>query len=180
MGSQDFWDNQINFVKSFLDNFTLGPNDTRVSAIQYNSGVTRDIDDFGLTSNSQINSQFNSISFQKIGCGTCSRIGYGYREAHRLFHHNGRRNAKKVLIAFTDGYTPHNNEATLNQAMIDLRSKNVEIFFVLVNSGTELSALANLSMHPNFINDPAKGWQTTDWNSLGAVQEAVENAICSA
>merc|ERR1711937_581810 len=178
--SAEFWNNQINFVKSFLDNFTLGQNDTRVSAIQYNSGVTREIDAFGLTSNSQINSQFNSIRFQRIGCGTCSRIGYGYREAHRLFHQNGRSNAKKVLIALTDGYTPHDNEAALNQAMIDLRSKNVEIFFILIGSGSESGLLQGLSMYPNFINDPAKGWQTNNWNSLGAVQEAVENAICSA
>merc|ERR1711937_1006369 len=178
--SAEFWNNQINFVKSFLDNFTLGQNDTRVSAIQYNSGVTREIDAFGLTSNSQINSRFNGINFQRIGCGTCSRIGYGYREAHRLFNHNGRSNAKKVLIALTDGYTPHDNEAALNQAMMDLRSKNVEIFFILIGSGSESGLLQGLSMYPNFINDPAKGWQTNNWNSLGAVQEAVENAICSA
>jgi len=97
-----------------------------------------------------------------------------------MFTSYGRAGVKKVLIAFTDGYTRHDNEATLNQAMIDLRAIDVEVFLVLVSSSTSATPLSGLAMYPHFVNDPAKGFQAADWNSLGDVQQAVENSICSA
>jgi len=175
--TQDFWTNEINFVKDFLGNFEISDANTRISVTQYNSGVTTEVNDFNLRDQSQVNSVFNNIDFQRIGCATCSRIGTGYKVADEIFENYARAESKKVLVAFTDGFTLGAGENHLAPALRNLENKGVKVFLILVHSNGE-SALSGYSMS-DFVSEDRYGFITDNWNSLDAVAEAVQNSVCA-
>merc|ERR1712110_456830 len=175
--TNEFWRNEINFVKDFLGNFQISDANTRLSVTQYNNRVTTHVNGFNLIDQSAVDSTFNGIRFQQTGCGTCSRIGTGYNVANSIFDQHARPEAKKVLVAFTDGFTLGAGENHLRSSMRSLENQGVKVFLILVHSAGE-AALAGYSMS-DFTSEDRYGFITNDWNSLGAVAEAVQNSVCA-
>jgi len=172
-----FWNNEINFVKDFVANFEISDANTRLSITQYNRAVTTHVDGFSLRDQSQVNSAFDNIRFQRTGCSTCSRIGTGYMYANNIFENHSRDGAKKVLVAFTDGFTLGAGENHLRSSLRDLENNGVKVFLILVHSAGE-SALSGYSMR-EFVTEDRFGFITDNWNNLGAVAEAVQNSVCA-
>jgi hypothetical protein len=172
-----FWNNEINFVKDFLANFEISDANTRLSITQYNRAVTTHVDGFSLRDQSEVNSVFDNIRFQRTGCSTCSRIGTGYMYANEIFENHSRDGAKKVLVAFTDGFTLGAGENHLRSSLRDLENNGVKVFLILVHSAGE-SALSGYSMR-EFVTEDRFGFITDNWNNLGAVAEAVQNSVCA-
>jgi len=175
---QTFWNEEINFVKGFVNNFDVSPDNTRISVTQYNSGVTTHIDEFNLRDQTAVNSAFNSIPFQRIGCNTCSRIGTGYKVANEIFRDHARPASKKVLVAFTDGFTLGAGVSDLAPAMRNLENQGVKVFLILVHS-SGVSALSGYNMNHFTTNAATNGFITNNWNNLDAVAEAVQNSVCA-
>jgi len=172
-----FWDNEINFVKDFVRNFEVSDANTRLSITQYNRAVTTHVNGFNLRDQSAVDSTFNSIDFQQDGCSTCSRIGTGYHVANSIFEAHARPEAKKVLVAFTDGFTTGAGEGHLRSSMRSLENQGVKVFLILVHASGE-SALAGYSMS-DFVSEDRYGFITDNWNSLGDVAQAVQNSVCA-
>merc|ERR1712184_81032 len=84
---------------------------------------------------------------------------------------------KKVLVAFTDGFTLGAGENHLRSSMRSLENQGVKVFLILVHQNGE-SALSGYSMS-DFTSEDRNGFITNDWNSLGAVAEAVQNSVCA-
>lgn len=174
--TKSFWSNQIDFVKNFISNFDVSETETRLSVTQYNKRVTTEVDEFSLTDESRIAFTFNRFRFQRIGCGTCSRIGSGYKTANEIFRDHSRSDAKKVLVAFTDGFTRGAGESDLAPAMRDLEAQGVKVFLILIHGNGE-RALAGKSMS-DFTSETQNGFITNNWANLDAVAEQVQNAVC--
>jgi len=174
--TKQFWSNQIDFVKDFVSNFDVSEDKTRLSVLQYNYKVTTEIDDFSMTDESRIAYTFNKMRFQRIACKTCSRIGSGYKTASELFQSSSRANAKKVLVAFTDGFTRGAGESDLAPAMKALEEQGVKVFFILVHKYGE-RALQGKRM-TDFTTDAQNGFITNNWENLDTVAEQVQNAVC--
>lgn len=172
-----FWNNEINFVKDFVANFDVSDASTRLSITQYNNRVTTHVNGFNLRDESAVDSTFNAIRFQQTGCATCSRIGTGYHVANDIFEAHARPEAKKVLVAFTDGFTLGAGESHLRSSMRSLENQGVKVFLILVHQNGE-SALSGYSMS-DFVSEDRYGFITNDWNSLGAVAQAVQNSVCA-
>merc|ERR1712147_299175 len=175
--TQEFWRNEINFVKDFLANFEISDANTRLSVTQYNDRVTTHVNGFNLRDQSSVNSVFNGINFQRRGCGTCSRIGTGYKTAEQIFDNSARAESKKVLVAFTDGFTLGAGENHLRSSLRALENDGVKVFLILVHSNGE-SALSGYSMS-DFTTEDRFGFITDNWNNLGAVAAAVQNSVCA-
>jgi len=175
--NQAFWNNEINFVKDFLANFEISDANTRVSITQYNDRVTTEVNGFNLRDQSSVNSVFSGIRFQNRGCSTCSRIGTGYKTAEQIFDNHSRDGSKKVLVAFTDGFTLGAGENHLRSSLRALDNDGVKVFLILVHSNGE-SALGGYSMS-DFTTENRFGFITDNWNNLGAVATAVQNSVCA-
>jgi len=175
--NNEFWRNEINFVKDFVSNFEVSEDNTRLSITQYNRAVTTHVNGFNLRDQSAVDSTFNGIRFQDTGCSTCSRIGVGYNVANSIFESHARPESKKVLVAFTDGFTLGAGESQLRSSMRSLENQGVKVFLILVHANGE-SALAGYSMS-DFVSEDRYGFITNDWNSLGAVAQAVQNSVCA-
>merc|ERR1712184_61164 len=152
--TNEFWSNEINFVKDFVANFQVSEDNTRLSITQYNRAVTTHVNGFNLRDQSAVDSTFNGIRFQHDGCDTCSRIGTGYGQANNIF------------------------EAHLRSAMRALENKDVKVFLILVHPEGESAFIDGYSIS-DFTSEDRFGFIANDWNSLGDVAAAVQNSVCA-
>jgi len=176
--TNEFWSNEINFVKDFVANFQVSEDNTRLSITQYNRAVTTHVNGFNLRDQSAVDSTFNGIRFQHDGCDTCSRIGTGYGQANNIFEAHSRPESKKVLVAFADGFRIGKGEGNLRSAMRALENKDVKVFLILVHPEGESAFIDGYSIS-DFTSEDRFGFIANDWNSLGDVAAAVQNSVCA-
>ena len=87
---------------------------------------------------------------QRVDASGGTRIDRALRKCCRLFENDGRDEAERKILVFTDGRTTARNR--LSMALAEIESKNITVYSVGIDNGIDQSQLLSIALgNPNNV-----------------------------
>lgn len=162
---------QVDFVKTFIQQFNIGPNKTRVSTITFSTNVKNNFWLNQHQTQSSLHTALDHVSYVGGITNTDQALTFARLNSF-LARNGGRADAEKIVIVLTDGQSTSPSK-TQTAARL-LHQTGVEVITVGIGNGITQSELAVIA------SDVQHVFKVQSFDALNTIKAELTNAACQA
>lgn len=170
IGGHAVFNKSLQFVKDFVSNFNVSPQQARFSLITFAHGTYNNSAFYFNTHNNK-QGVLDAISAVPFAAGdrTDTGLGIAFMRVEQMLAHR-RPSATHIAIVMTDGRS-HEQEKTRTEAAL-ARDDDINMFAIGVGSRILTTELRNIAGNSAIVV------RATSYNALSTILDILDNKIC--
>ncbi|KAK3093006.1 hypothetical protein FSP39_009936 [Pinctada imbricata] len=161
----------LNFVKSLVDEFVIGPTNTKVAVLTFNSRVYNQFHLNKYTTKEMLQLAIDGIKYRRGWTHTYKAIKFAREESFQIAN-GAREKSTKVAIIVTDGKSQFASN-TVREAKM-LREQNVIIFSIGIGNKIKMAELKSMASDP----DSSHVFTVDSFDGLKTIKDSLAKKAC--
>lgn len=168
-GSTNF-QKQIDFIKNFTDQFTIGPDKVQVGLVTFSTAPTNQFWLNSYSNNQDLQQALESIPYSPGNTYTNLALNFVKNYSFNSAHGGRGFDAPKILIVMTDGQSTDPYETV--KAANAIHNQGVKTFSIGIGNGVDQSELQTIATDSSMV------FNVADFNALSTIQKSLTDTTC--